>query len=831
MKNTTKAIWSRCAALLLCLCMVFTMIPSAYAADEEEEDELIGANIQDGVLVGYYGPGGDIVIPNTVTAIGGEAFKGNKKITSVTIPGSVSQIGYSAFEGCAKLEKVIFSDPKRGANLTIRIHAFEDCPVLTECAIPAVAKYVTGNVFKGCDSMTEIKVDPDNPYYFARDGVLFGPWVNEGVPQYEDENLALLAYPCGNPATSYTIPETVNGKTVNQLWASSFRKATHLTHIEIPATCTKLGGNAFEETGLTEITIPATVTTIGSGLFEGCANLTDVTYEGRVESLGYTLYQDCTSLQRINFNGGAPSSLDTYAFKNCLSLSNLILPEGLLSIKLGFDGCANLQRVFIPSSVISFPSQDNDYFNPFPGAPSNLIVYVVKGSSGEKWAVNHAEEFGWNYKVVSGIDALPTTDAGTFTLVDMGTKVKLEGAFQLGTTIRVTPVTSGAAYTAFQTAADGSAFAVYQLSLEPSSAAVPESLSLKLGLPAGMTKSAKLYTYSSGSVESVTAALIGTTLSADLEELGYIAVMDSTVDPGEDPAIPTAIQLNKETASLEVGKRLQLNATVTPNTAVDKTVTWTTSASAVATVSSKGVVTGVAAGTATITATTVNGLTATCKVTVTGGTDPEPTVEISAESAGIRTGSKTNDNKAAFLLSLTDPSRVSTVQIWFETDGSDVAVTGQNGFVPVGDVSTAQVNGKTVYTTVLSYLGGNEGTLSAQGRQDVAQIAVSGKTPTIIVNDLKIAGWTTDGDPSTVAYGVIRSGIDPSQATFTGEKNYDVNGDGKVDLLDIAAAQLYYRAAKGESNWAEASRCDFNDDNVIDVADFVEIWLHFTAKS
>ena len=52
MKNTTKAIWSRCAALLLCLCMVFTMIPSAYAADDEEEDELIGANIQDGVLVG-----------------------------------------------------------------------------------------------------------------------------------------------------------------------------------------------------------------------------------------------------------------------------------------------------------------------------------------------------------------------------------------------------------------------------------------------------------------------------------------------------------------------------------------------------------------------------------------------------------------------------------------------------------------------------------------------------------------------------------------------------------------------------------------------------------
>ena len=204
MKQTTKALWSRCAALLLCLCMVFAMAPGAFAADDD--DDLVGANIQDGVLIGYYGPGGDIIIPNTVTAIGPEAFKSNKKITSVTIPGSVQEIGYSAFEGCLNLEKIFFSDPKDGAQLTIRVSAFIDCPKLTECTIPAVAKYVTANVFKGCTSLTEIKVDPDNPYYFTQDGVLFGPWVQDGVPQYEDENLALTAYPLGRPATSYTIP-------------------------------------------------------------------------------------------------------------------------------------------------------------------------------------------------------------------------------------------------------------------------------------------------------------------------------------------------------------------------------------------------------------------------------------------------------------------------------------------------------------------------------------------------------------------------------------------------------------------------------------------------
>ena len=435
--------------------------------------------------------------------------------------------------------------------------------------------------------------------------------------------------------------------------------------------------------------------------------------------------------------------------------------------------------------------------------------------------------------MVSGADALATLDAGTFSLVDMGNKVKLDGEFKLGTTLRVTPVYSGAQYDAFQTQANGSAFAVYQINLEPTTAILPESMDLQMGLPSGLTKNSKLYTYRSGNVEALTSAYISGSVTASVEELGYFALIDSTSTPVENPDVPTGISLSASTATVEAGKRLQLTATVTPDTATDKSVTWTTSAPAVATVS-KGVVTGVAAGTATITASTVNGLTATCTVTVTGGTapdpEPQPTADISAESAGIRVDGKTSDGRISFPLSLTDPSRVAAIQIWFTTDGSDVSVSGLGGFTPVGAVSTSQVNGQTVYTAVLSYLGGSEGTLSAEGRQDVAQIAVRGDKPTVTVTELKISGWTTDGDPSTVAYGTIKNGIDPSEATYSGEKNYDVNGDGVVDLLDITTAQLYYRAAKGDSSWSAASRCDFNDDNVIDVADFVEIWLHYTVR-
>ena len=343
-----------------------------------------------------------------------------------------------------------------------------------------------------------------------------------------------------------------------------------------------------------------------------------------------------------------------------------------------------------------------------------------------------------------------------------------------------------------------------------------------------MSKSARLCAYTSGSVTPVTATLMSSTFSASIDALGYYAVLDDTVTPGTDTTVPTGITLSRSTATVEAGKRLQLTATVTPDSAADKSVTWTTSAGAVATVSG-GIVTGVSAGMATITATTANGLSAVCTVTVTGGSQTEPASDISAERAAIRVGSKASSGKITFPLSLTDPSRVAAVQISFETDGSDISVTGLGGFTLVGDVSTSQSGGKTVCTAVLSYLGGSAGALSAAGTQDVAQICLAGETPTVTVTDLRISGWTADGDPATVAYGVIRSGIDPSEARYAGEKSYDVNGDGVVDLLDITTAQLYYRAAAGDSSWSSAARCDFNGDSVIDVADFVEIWLHYTA--
>ncbi|MDE6050020.1 MAG: Ig-like domain-containing protein [Paramuribaculum sp.] len=91
---------------------------------------------------------------------------------------------------------------------------------------------------------------------------------------------------------------------------------------------------------------------------------------------------------------------------------------------------------------------------------------------------------------------------------------------------------------------------------------------------------------------------------------------------------------------LTEGETATLKAIITPENATDKTVTWSSSNEAVATVSATGLVTAIKAGTATITASTANGLTATCTVTVKAkpagidGVDSED-VQIRVEGGNI----------------------------------------------------------------------------------------------------------------------------------------------------------------------------------------------------
>ncbi len=122
----------------------------------------------------------------------------------------------------------------------------------------------------------------------------------------------------------------------------------------------------------------------------------------------------------------------------------------------------------------------------------------------------------------------------------------------------------------------------------------------------------------SGRVTAISAGVA--TISARTAN-GLSATCKVTVTKADDPVNPpknepTSIKLDQDSITLDVNGTETLTATVAPETAENRSVTWTTNNEDVATVTIGGKVTGISAGEATITARTSNGLTETCKVTV-----------------------------------------------------------------------------------------------------------------------------------------------------------------------------------------------------------------------
>ena len=820
--------------VVLALFALLLMHPTAGAVDADE-DELIGANIQDGVLLGYYGPGGDIVIPNTVTKIGDEAFKGNKKVTSVTIPGSVVDIGNNAFEGCEKLEKVAFTNPD-GANnnLLIRLSAFKDCTKLTDVEIPARVKQIVGNIFKGCTSLMEIKVNANNPYYFAQDGVLFGPALVEYSPKYDD-NYVLLAYPAGCQG-AYSIPSTVHGKTIDQVWTSGFEGAVGLTDITIPASIGRLGTAAFENTGLTHVTIPDTVQQVDPAVFQNCTKLVSVKLPAGLAEIDQYMFANCTSLQYVDMPDSI-TKINIYAFHNCTSLTSLALPKGLTSLSVGcFEKCYNLQHVVVPPSVINFPKDDVGVYNPFKYSP--VTVYVQKGSTGDRFFNNNLEELlasatasGGSLKVVT-LDSVAdpaAIEVESLELIDAGHKVSVQGKFKIGSYLNVQPLTSGRDYNAFAAKANGKAFQAYDLSLLPSGTTASAPFTLTIGQPEGYASSATLY---GANASALMTDYADNCFTASLSALGPVALIDVKEATGGTEV--TSVTLNKETLNLEVGKTRKLSATVLPASAADKSITWSSSKTDVASVSWNGTVNAKKAGTAVITATATNGKSASCTVTVTGGTtDPDPGQPEAVVSADValRNAGLANRNPS-FRLALKHAKNVTTVRVRFTVDARTVSVTGLNGFQVLGQPKGSVANGKYTGEVMLAYLSNGRTAFNQTGETGIASFVTNGgDTPTLKITDVTLSGWDNDGK---AIFGTTGS-IDPDEVKFVAT-TYDLNGDGKVDQLDITVAQAAYQARSAESDWNTSgtngvapSACDVTGDGVVDIQDLIAIYLNVTA--
>lgn len=158
----------------------------------------------------------------------------------------------------------------------------------------------------------------------------------------------------------------------------------------------------------------------------------------------------------------------------------------------------------------------------------------------------------------------------------------------------------------------------------------------------------------------------------------------------------TKITLDKSEASLAIGETLQLTATLLPEEATDKSVTWSSSDEKVATVTAEGLVTATGKGEAVITARTADGseLTATCKVT-TYSTLAE-SISLDTESTELTIG------ESVKLIATVLPETTLNKSVTWSSSDPHVASVSEDGTVTAIGVGTAIITATTADGTSLS---------------------------------------------------------------------------------------------------------------------------------
>ena len=283
--------------------------------------------------------------------------------------------------------------------------------------------------------------------------------------------------------------------------------------------------------------------------------------------------------------------------------------------------------------------------------------------------------------------------------------------------------------------------------------------------PSNATNKTLTWSSSNTSVATVSNGVVkavgfGTATITAKSNNGKTASCKVTVNPIQ----PTGIKATPETSTLYgLNGTVKLTANVMPSNATNKTVTWSSRNTSVATVSSDGTVKAVGYGTTVITAKTVNGLTSNCTVTV----NPIAVTGVSLNKTSL---SFTGTGSSQTLTATVSPSNATNKTLTWSSSNTSVA-TVSNGVVKAVGFGTATItaksnNGKTASCSVTvntiqptgikatpetSTLYGLNGTVKLSA--NVMPSNATNKAVTWSSRNTSVATVSSDGTVKAVGYG------------------------------------------------------------------------------
>lgn len=249
------------------------------------------------------------------------------------------------------------------------------------------------------------------------------------------------------------------------------------------------------------------------------------------------------------------------------------------------------------------------------------------------------------------------------------------------------------------------------------------------------------------------------------------------------PTYVDKITLNTSSVSLSVDEGKQLSATISPSNATNKSVTWSSSNSSVATVSSSGYVTAKGTGTATITckAADGSGKYATCSVTVKSATVSVTSISLNASSASLSVGGTKQ------LSETISPSNATNMSVTWSSSNTNVATVSDGLVTAVGE-------GKATITCTANDGSGKQATCDVTVEPKVVNptsITVSPSSKTIMVGETFTVTYTIT--PSNATTTVTWTSDDKSIAT--------VSSSGEVKGIKAGSTYINAETSNGKTSW------------------------------
>ena len=439
----------------------------------------------------------------------------------------------------------------------------------------------------------------------------------------------------GNKYNNIEIPEYVvyNNKrfVVTSLSDYCFYNRSNVTGITLPNSITSLGSNCFSGCRkLTSITLPSSITSLGNSCFSGCSSLTSITLPSSITSLGNSCFSGCSSLTSITL----PSSitlLESSCFSGCNSLTSITLPNSVKSMEDScFYGCNKLSYIEIPSTL------------------QKIGENIFKNAMQEKTIVCAAVTPP-NY---NGVDS---------TFIDSNTSL-----FVLDNSIDKYK----------NTAPWNAARSIQAICTLPKEVFVVKTDSIKLD-PAVNVSNYKFedLKWKSNNTDVASVDKISGVITANKVGDAVITVTDgysvtASATVHVMPVIASSLSIT-EKLNIHCNKTENIESTILPREADNKTLEWSSDNENVATVDKNGAVKGVNAGTANIIAKTTDGsnLSDTCKVKV-----DHVVINLSTNTITLQKGEKYVEQTATVL-----PDSYEHKDVVWSASGNGVASVDAKG--------------------------------------------------------------------------------------------------------------------------------------------------------